>query len=158
MDMDDNGRGNLSRNLDTNDNTDSDLLTQKTDHLHSITPANCISNGHYKRARLALGPASQQPSGRAVLEPIPLAKLSRSKRLSSEAVLQLADTWSKGDSEETLSSNDEAITKLFSNSCMEALNVLKRAYDERLVSVVITLHISILFLHTRAILNQQEEL
>ncbi|XP_078362093.1 cyclic nucleotide-gated channel alpha-3-like isoform X3 [Oculina patagonica] len=132
VDIDDNGRENLSRNLDTNDNTDRDLLTQKTDRLQSTSPVNCVPNGHYKLARLALVPASPQPSGRVVLEPIPLAKLSRSKRLSSEAVLQLADTCSKGDSEETPSSNSEAIAKMFSNSCMEALNVLKRAYDERL--------------------------
>lgn len=146
--MDDNGRENRGRNLDTNDNTDSEVLMQKTDPLQSILPANCVPNGHYKRARLSLGPTSQQPSARAVLEPIPLAKLSRSKRLSSEAVLQLADACSKSDSKETLSNNDEIITKMFSNSCMEALTVLKRAYDEKLVSVVmLQIKISIISPH-----------
>lgn len=148
--MDDNGKENQSMNVDANDNTDNDLLAQKTDHLLSISPADHILNGHYKQARLSFGHASQQPSGRAVLEPIPLAKLSRSRRLSREAVIQLAETCSKGNSEETPSSSDELLTKMFNNSCMEALNLLKKAYDEKLVSVVI-LQMSILFLHTMSV-------
>lgn len=135
--MDDSGRENQSMNVDANDNTDSDLLAQKTHHLLSLSPANCVPNGHYKRPRLSFGHASQQPSGRAVLEPIPLAKLSRSRRLSSEAVIQLAETCSKDNSEETPSSSDELLTKMFNNSCTEALNLLKKAYDQKLVSVVI---------------------
>ena len=135
--MDDNGTENQSNNRDTNDNTDSGLPIEKTDYLQtSISPANCVPNGHYKRARLALGPVSQQPSGRVVLEPIAMAKLSRSRRLSSEAVLKLADTSSKGDPEVTPSNNDDFLTKTFSNSCMEAFGVLKKAYDERLVSLI----------------------
>ena len=138
VDMDDNGRENQRINVDANDNTDKDVLAKKTDHLLSLSPTNCVPNGHYKRPRLSFGHASQQPSGRAVLEPIPLAKLSRSRRLSSEAVIQLAEACSKGNSEETpSSSSDELLTKLFNNSCMEALNLLKNAYDQKLVSVVI---------------------
>jgi len=136
VDMDDSGRENQSMNVDANDNTDSDLLAQKTHHLLSLSPANCVPNGHYKRPRLSFGHASQQPSGRAVLEPIPLAKLSRSRRLSSEAVIQLAETCSKDNSEETPSSSDELLTKMFNNSCMEALNLLKKAYDQKLVKEV----------------------
>ena len=135
--MDDNERENQSVNVDANDNTDNDLLAQKTDHLLSLSPANCVPNGHYNRPRLSLGHASQQPLGRAVLEPIPLAKLSRSRRLSSEAVIQLTETCGKGNSEETPSSSDELLTKMFNKSCMEALNHLKKAYDQKLVSVVI---------------------
>ena len=140
VDMDDNGRGNRSSHVDANDNTDNDLLVQKTDHLLSLSPANCVPNGHYKRPRLSFGHASQQPSGRAVLEPIPLAKLSRSRRLSSEAVIQLAEASSKssnGNSEETPNSSDELLRNTFNNSCLEALDLLKKAYDEKLVSVVV---------------------
>lgn len=135
--MDDNGRENQSLNVDANANTDNDLLAEKTDHLLSLSLANCVPNGQYKRPRLLFSQASQQPSGRAVLEPIPLAKLSRSRRLSSEGIIQLSETCSKGNSEETPSSSDEILTKTFNNSCMEALNLLKKAYDEKLVSVVI---------------------
>ena len=135
--MDDNERENQSVNVDANDNTDNDLLAQKTDHLLSLSPANCVPNGHYNRPRLSFGHASQQPLGRAVLEPIPLAKLSRSRRLSSEAVIQLTEICGKGNSEETPSSSDELLTKIFNKSCMEALNHLKKAYDQKLVSVVI---------------------
>lgn len=129
--MDDNGRETLRRILHTNDNMDNNNpLTQKTDHLQ----ANCVPNGHYKRVRLSLGLASQ-PSARAVLEPLPPAKLNRSRRLSSEAAIQLAESCSKADLDAAaLSNSDELITKMFSNSCMEALNFLKKAFDEKLVS------------------------
>ena len=135
--MDDNGRENQSLNVDANDNTDNDLLAQKTDHLLSLSLANCVPNGQYKRPRLSFSQASQHPSGRAVLEPIPLAKLSRSRRLSNEGIIQLAENCSKGNSEERPSSSDELLTKMFNNSCMEALDLLKKAYGENLVSVVI---------------------
>ena len=133
--MDDNGRENQSLNVDANANND--LLAEKTDHLLSLSLSNCVPNGQYKRPRLLFSQASQQPSGRAVLEPIPLAKLSRSRRLSNEGIIQLSETCSRGNSEETPSSSDELLTKMFNNSCMEALNLLKKAYDEKLVSAVI---------------------
>lgn len=153
--MDDNGREHQSLNVDANDNTDNDLLAQKTDHLVTLSLANCVSNGQCKRPRLSFSQASQQPFGRAVLEPIPLAKLSRSRRLSNEGIMQLAETCTKVNFEETPSNSDELLTKMFNNSCMEALNLLKKAYDEKLVSVVIIL-ISFRFIyHTVAIVNKK---
>ena len=156
--MDDNaGRENQSLNVDANDNTDNDLLVQKTDHFLSLSLGNCVPNGQYKRPRLSFSQASQPPSGRAVLEPIPLAKLSRSRRLSNEGIIQLAETCSKGNSEETPSSSDELLTNMFNNSCMEALNLLKKAYDEKLVSVVIILISFGLISHTVAILDKMKD-
>ena len=148
--MDDNGRENRSIHFDANDNTDNELTAHKTDHLLSLSPANSVPNGHYKRPRLSFGHASQQPSGRAVLEPIPLAKLSRSRRLSSEAVIQLAQASGKSNSDETPNSSDELLRKTFNNSCLEALNLLKKAYDEKLVSVVIIQISTQLFLSTHS--------
>ena len=126
VDMDDN----KGRSLDSNDNTDK----QKTEELQSKALVNCVPNGHYKGTSpsFSLGRTSQ-PSARAVLEPIPMVKLSRSRRLSSEAELQFAESCSKNDSE-AQSSSDELIKKMFNNSCMDALNFLKKAFDEKLVS------------------------
>jgi len=87
------------------------------------------------------------------LEPIPQGKLSRSSRLSSEAVIQLAETCGNGNSEETPSSSDELLTKMFNNSCMEALNLLKNAYDQKLVSVVTLLISFQLISHTMDIIK-----
>ena len=126
----------------SDDNTDR-LITQKLrNSLQSFIPknelplnsaANCLPNGHYKLERPSLGPFSQ-PSGRAMLlEPIQ-PKLRRGRRLSGDAALQSLQTaGGKGESEDRINS-DELLTKMFSNSCMEALNYLKKAFEEKLVS------------------------
>ena len=140
MDMDDTAKLIQSDNPDINVNTDGPLI-QKSDsfqslthknELNSETTANYIPNGHYKRAALPLGLTAHSPGRAVLLEPIP-PKLRRGRRLSSDATLQSIQAVSKSDSEATTSS-DELITKMFSNSCMEALNFLKKAFEEKLVS------------------------
>ena len=136
--MEDTGKQNGSDNPDTNDVTGSprirkrdsfQSLTNKTEH-NSETTASHLPNGHCKQAPLTLGQISQPSKGRAaLLEPIP-PKLRRGRRLSDNEALQ---TSCNSDSEVS-SNSDEFITKMFNNSCMEALSFLKKAFDEKLVS------------------------
>ena len=129
---------------DTNRNVNPDTnkdrpLTQKRDSLQSLThkyelnlDANCLPNGHYKPSPLSLGQGSQ-PSGRAMLlEPIP-PRLRRGRRLSDNAVLQSTQNVCREGSENS-STSDKLMTKMFSDSCMEALNFLKKAFEVKLVS------------------------
>lgn len=123
----------------SDDNTDR-LVTQKLrNSLQTFKPknelslnstANFLSNGHYKLERPSLRPSS----GRAILlEPIQ-SKLRRGRRLSGDTALQSLQTeGGKGESEDCIKS-DELLTQMFSNSCMEALNYLKKAFEEKLVS------------------------
>ena len=69
-----------------------------------------------------------------LLEPIP-PRLRRGRRLSDNAVLQ--SKVCKEDTEDN-SNSDELMTKMFSDSCMEALNFLKKAFEAKLVSVNIS--------------------
>ena len=133
VDMDD-----TNRNVNPDTNNDRSL-SQKRDSLQSLThkyelnlDANSLPNGHYKPSPLSLGQGSQ-PSGRAMLlEPIP-PRLRRGRRLSDNAVLQSTQNVCREDSEHS-SASDELMTKMFSDSCMEALNFLKKAFEVKLVS------------------------
>ena len=126
VDMDDS----KGRDLDTNDYTDH----KKAEEFPSKLTTKSVPNGRCRRtsASVPLGRASQ-PSARAVLEPIPLAKLSRSRRLSSEVELQSAESCSTNVTKAPCSS-DELVKKMFNDSYMEAFNFLKKTLDENLVS------------------------
>ncbi|XP_022780572.1 cyclic nucleotide-gated cation channel alpha-3-like isoform X1 [Stylophora pistillata] len=124
VDMDDS----KGRDLDTNDYTDH----KKAEEFPSKLTTKSVPNGRCRRtsASVPLGRASQ-PSARAVLEPIPLAKLSRSRRLSSEVELQSAESCSRNVTKAPCSS-DELVKKMFNDSYMEAFNFLKKTLDENL--------------------------
>ena len=114
----------------------------KRDSLESLTHnkkrnsdsmINFLPNGPFKRKSLTLEPISQR-SGRSVfLEPIPQT-LRKGRRVSSDTVIQSAQTACKSDSEVS-SNSDELIAKMFRNTCTEALTFLKKVFDEKLVSI-----------------------
>lgn len=102
---------------------------------NSDSMINFLPNGQCKRKSLTLEPISQR-SGRSVfLEPIP-QKLRRGRRVSSDTVIQSAQTAYKSDSDVS-SNSDELIAKMFSNTCTEALTFLKKVFDEKLVSILL---------------------
>lgn len=119
-----------------------DLINhQKAEEFQSKLTTKSVPNGLCRRTSASFSPLERapQPSPRAVLEPIPLAKLSRSRRLSSEVEIQSAESCNRNVLE-TPCSSDELVKTLFHDSYMEALNFLKKNFDENLVSWILKKH------------------